>query len=221
MSASKVSVSTHPVLISKVSALRSSQSDAKAVRLLTAEIATFLAYEATHTALSVESTEKAMTPLGAEYDLMTVTPVRLCLVPILRSGLGLTDSFLAVLPASTEVHHLGLFREENTLNAVEYYNKLPQPSKDKQHVHTAFIVDPIIATGNTACAAIQILKEWGVKKIIFSCVLASKSGLERVSREWPAGVEIFVGCVDEKLNDHGYIVPGLGDIGDRLFQTSY
>lgn len=133
----------------------------------------------------------------------------------------MTDAFLTVLPASTEVHHLGLFREEDTLNAVEYYNKLPQPSTTKGHVEIAFIVDPIIATGNTACAAIQIMKEWGVKKVIFSCILASKQGLERVSREWPEGVEIHVGCVDDKLNDKGYIVPGLGDIGDRLYQTAY
>ena len=217
---SKVSVSTHPILISKISQLRSDKNDAKTVRLLTSEIATLLAYEATQSSLQLTtSSQPSTTPIGEEYNLISTTPARLCLVPILRSGLGLTDSFLTVLPASTEVHHLGLFREENTLNAVEYYNKLPQPSSE--HIHTAFIVDPIIATGNTACAAIQILKEWGVQKIIFCCVLASKDGLARVSKEWPTGVDLYVGCVDDKLNDHGYIMPGLGDIGDRLFHTKY
>lgn len=218
-STSNVHVSTHPVLIAKISQLRSSTADAKTTRQLTSEIASMLAYEATSKSLSLTSKATGQTPIGASYDVQSLTPERLCLVPVLRSGLGLTDSFLAYLPATTEVHHLGLFREENTLNAVEYYNKLPQATTE--HVHTAFIVDPIIATGNTACAAIQIMREWGVKRIIFSCVLASESGLERVKAEWPEGVVFVVGCVDQKLNEKGYIVPGLGDIGDRLYQTHH
>ncbi|CCG81498.1 Uracil phosphoribosyltransferase [Taphrina deformans PYCC 5710] len=220
MSVSPVSVSTHPVVISKISELRSTENNAKTVRLLISEISTLLAYEATNKSLQVESLVKSETPIGASYDLQSITPTRLCLVPVLRSGLGMTESFLSLLPSTTEVHHLGLFREENTLSAVEYYNKLPHP-KESGHIDTAFIVDPIIATGNTACAAIQIMKEWGVKKIVFTCVLASRAGIERVSKEWPAGVSLIVGCVDDKLNEKGYIVPGVGDVGDRLNETGY
>lgn len=221
MSLSSLSVSSHPVIISKVSQLRSVTSDAKQVRQLTSEIATFLAYEATHNTLALYSNQDEETPVGVKYPLQALVPERLCLTPILRSGLGMTDAFLTYLPASTEIHHLGLFREENTLNAVEYYNKLPKPSTEKGHIEIAFIVDPIIATGNTACAAIQIMREWGVKKIIFSAILASKIGLDRVRKEWPEGVELFIACVDNQLNDKGYIVPGVGDIGDRLFETKY
>lgn len=204
-----------------MSQLRSVKSDAKQVRQLTSEIATFLAYEATYRTLSLHSTQDETTPVGATYAPQSIAPVRLCLVPVLRSGLGMTEAFLNYLPASTEVHHLGLFREENTLNAVEYYNKLPKPSTQKGHIDTAFIVDPIIATGNTACAAIQIMREWGVRRIVFCAILASKDGLERVKQEWPEGVELFVACVDDQLNEKGYIVPGVGDIGDRLFETRY
>jgi uracil phosphoribosyltransferase len=163
---------------------------------------------------------RSETPIGASYDLLSITPTRLCLVPVLRSGLGMSEAFLSLLPSTTEIHHLGLFREEHTLSAVEYYNKLPHPKKSG-HIDTAFIVDPIIATGNTACAAIQIMKEWGVRKIVFTCILASKAGIERVSKEWPVGVTLIVGCVDDKLNEKGYIVPGVGDVGDRLNETGY
>lgn len=221
MASSPISISSHPVLISKVSQLRSTGSDARAVRLLIQEIATFLAYEATNKTLALQSTSEDTTPVGSTYALQSLTPTRICLVPVLRSGLGMTNAFLSYLPASTEVHHLGLFREEHTLNAVEYYNKLPRPSISKGHIETAFIVDPVIATGNTACAAVQIMREWGVKKVVFCAVLASRRGLDRVKQEWPEGVEFFIGCVDEHLNEKGYIVPGLGDVGDRMFSTTY
>lgn len=220
MSKSPVAISAHPIVTSKLSHLRSKHNDAKTVRTLIAEISSLLAYEATLNSLTTQSTSTSETPIGSPYDLLSVSPSRLCLVPVLRSGLGMTESFLDVLPAATEVHHLGLFREENTLSAVEYYNKLPHPSS-AGHVDTAFIVDPIIATGNTACAAIQIMKEWGVKKIVFSCILASKEGLDRVSKEWPEGVTFIVGAVDEQLNKDGFIVPGVGDVGDRLYETRY
>lgn len=223
MSKSPVFISTHPVVLSKISELRAKQNDAKTTRTLISEISSLLGYEATRDSLATTTTATSQgeTPTGASYDVLTLTPTRICLVPVLRSGLGMTDSFLRLLPAATEVHHLGLFREEDTLSAVEYYNKLPHPSTEQGHVETAFIVDPILATGNTACAAIQIMREWGVRRIVFTCVLASKAGLERVSREWPEGVTLVVGCVDDKLNERGFIVPGVGDVGDRLYETRY
>lgn len=223
-----VHVSNHPVIVSKISELRSKTTDARAVRQLTSEIAAFLAYESTASELSLTaSPETSTTPIGEDYNLLQLSPARLCLVPILRSGLGMADAFLAYLPPTTEVHHLGLFREEETLNAVEYYNKLPRITDDSQReggkgvIDIAYIIDPIIATGNTACAAIQILREWRVKKIVFVCVLASSAGLARVAKEWSDGCVVYVGAVDDKLNERGYIVPGLGDIGDRLYQTKY
>lgn len=220
MSFSPAFISKHPVVASKISNMRARETDARQFRLLTSEVSSLLAYEATFESLSFKTGAAAVTPIGEPYHVLDVTPERICLVPILRSGLGMVDAFLALLPCETEVHHLGLFREKDTLNAVEYYNKLPHP-RISGHIHTAFIIDPIIATGNTACAAIQIMKEWGVKRIVFSCILASKTGLERVKKEWPEGVILHVGRVDETLNQHGYIVPGLGDIGDRLYETRY
>lgn len=158
---SNVHVSSHPVIAAKVAQLRSAESDSRAVRQLTDEISLLLAYEATAAAFtaSTSSSGELRTPKGCAYDAVTLSPERTCLVPVLRSGLGMQASFLALLPTTTEVHHLGLFREESTLAAVEYYNRLPSMRKGGP-VDLAFIVDPIVATGNTACAAIQILQEW-------------------------------------------------------------
>ncbi|ORY86273.1 uracil phosphoribosyltransferase [Protomyces lactucae-debilis] len=214
-----VRVSKHPVIHAKLSQLRSRTLDTRLARLLADEIASLLAYEATATSLTTQIAGQGETPIGAAYDVLALTPGRLCLVPILRSGLAMTDPFLRVLPTLTEVHHLGLFREEHTQNAIEYYNKVPKQDAVKGPIEQAFLVDPIVATGNTACAAIQILKEWGIKKIVLTCMLASEAGLRRAAAEWPEGVEIVVGAVDAGLTDKLYITPGLGDIGDRLFQT--
>lgn len=214
-----VHVSKHPVVASKLSQLRSVNANAKTVRQLVSDLASLLAYEATLTTLTAKPSMSSTTPIGATYDILALSPERTCIVPILRSGLSLVDAFSTLLP-DAEIHHLGLFREENTLNAIEYYNKLPHPSTSREHIHTAYVVDPIIATGNTACAAIQILQNWGVQRVVVVSVLASKAGLERVAKEWDK-TEIYVGVVDNELNDHGYIVPGLGDIGDRLYSTKY
>jgi uracil phosphoribosyltransferase len=171
-----VRLSQHPVIQAKLSQLRAHDLDTRLVRMLADDIASLLAYEATATSLTTAVTGQNTTPIGASFDVLTLQPGRVCLVPILRSGLAMTEPFLRVLPTATEVHHLGLFREENTQNAIEYYNKVPKQNTVKGPMVQAFLVDPIIATGNTACAAIQILREWGIKKIVLTCMLASEAG---------------------------------------------
>jgi uracil phosphoribosyltransferase len=131
----------------------------------------------------------------------------------------------SLLPTPVPVHHLGLYREKSTLQPVEYYNNLPYHAPTSSNpsagspAELAIIVDPIIATGATCCAAIDSLKDWGVKRIIVCSVLAAKQGLEQACQEWPEGVEVWVGGVDEEVDEKGMIKPGLGDIGDRLFMT--
>ena len=156
-----VRVSTHPVVAAKIAQLRSAESDSRQVRILTDEISLLLAYEATAVAFTAQqvSSRQLSTPKGVAYPDVVLAPERTCLIPILRSGLGMQQSFMTLLPTTTEVHHLGLFREEATLSAVEYYNRLPSMRK-RGPVDVAFVIDPILATGNTACAAIQILQEW-------------------------------------------------------------
>ncbi|MCJ1479418.1 hypothetical protein MMC13_008103 [Lambiella insularis] len=163
------------------------------------------------------------TPLGYTYPTSVVQPSHISLVPVLRSGLGMVDALSLLLPISVPIHHLGLFREPVTLQPVEYYNNLPYhsspPSSDPEDDHLAILVDPIIATGGTAVAAIQTLREWGVSRIILIAVLGSAGGVRRAAAEWEEGVEVWVGGVDEKLDAKGMICPGVGDVGDRLFLT--
>ena len=145
------------------------------------------------------------------------------LVPILRSGLSMVPALSSLLPSPVPIHHLGLFREKTTLQPVEYYNNLPYHSPTSQHgggpADLAIVVDPIIATGATACAAIDSLKEHGVKKILVIAVLATEEGLQQACGEWEEGVEVWVGGCDKGVDEKGMIKPGLGDIGDRLFLT--
>lgn len=146
-------------------------------------------------------------------------------MPILRSGLGMVDALQTLMPAPVPVHHIGLFRDKTTMSAVEYYNNLPyhRPSAANPHARgpsdLAILVDPVVATGATACAAIDTLREWGVKRVIMVCVISSRPGLERAAGQWPEGVEIWAGGMDQSCDDEGMIVPGLGDVGDRLFLT--
>lgn len=149
---------------------------------------------------------------------MSIAPSQICLVPILRSGLSMVDALQALLPDPVSVHHLGLYREKSTLQPVEYYNNLPQHSTSST-ADLAIIVDPIIATGSTVCAAIDTLRDWGVKRIISISVLASREGLVRAAEAWGEGVELWVGGCDEGVDERGMIKPGLGDVGDRLFLT--
>jgi uracil phosphoribosyltransferase len=138
---------------------------------------------------------------------------KLCVVPILRAGLGMVDGMLALIPAA-KVGHIGLYRDPETLKPVEYYCKMPADVSERE----IFVVDPMLATGGSSVAAIQMLKDRGCKKIHFMCIIAAPEGLKAMQEAHP-DVDIYVGALDEKLNEHGYIVPGLGDAGDRIFGT--
>ncbi|KAI8623067.1 PRTase-like protein [Xylariaceae sp. FL1651] len=218
-----VHVSKHPCLLAKLSRLRSKDTDAREVKSLVNDIALIIGCEAFASALTVADGPKGETPIGYEYTTTTIRPQELSIVPILRSGLGMVEAVQALLPILVPVHHLGLYREPSTLEPVEYYNNLPH------HVGTgesgasvsslAIIVDPVIATGGTCAAAIQTLKEWGVKKIVVLSVIAASEGVRRAAAEWPDVVEIWVAGVDAELTANGMLKPGLGDVGDRLYLT--
>ncbi|KAH0842957.1 uracil phosphoribosyltransferase, variant [Fonsecaea monophora] len=229
-----VHVSKHPCLRAKLSQLRSKSTNARETKSLIHEITLLLGTEALGQ-LDIESTGTAETPIGYEYPYEAINCSKLTVVPILRSGLGMVEGALAdfhemssrklihgaaiqtLLPDSVSVHHLGLFREKMTLQPVEYYNNLPQSPESVAKL--AIVVDPVCATGATACAAIQILRDWGVEKIIFLCVLGALPGIERAAAEWPEGTQVWAGGIDDALTDRGMIKPGLGDVGDRLFLT--
>ncbi|KAJ5611580.1 hypothetical protein N7528_008685 [Penicillium herquei] len=144
---------------------------------------------------------------------------RIAVIIILRSGLAMADQFMDAFENTddTVAYHLGLFREKESLRPIEYYNKLP--AKDPE-IKRAYVLDPVVATGGTAIAAIDILKDWGVDHITFFSLLGSKQGLDRVAEVWPEGTDIFVGAIDNVLDEEGYVQPGLGDIGDRLYGTN-
>ncbi|OAL23732.1 uracil phosphoribosyltransferase, variant [Fonsecaea nubica] len=211
-----IHVSKHPCLRAKLSQLRSKSTNARETKSLIHEITLLLGTEALGQ-LDIESTGTAETPIGYEYPYEAINCSKLTVVPILRSGLGMVEAIQTLLPDSVSVHHLGLFREKMTLQPVEYYNNLPQSPESVAKL--AIVVDPVCATGATACAAIQILRDWGVEKIIFLCVLGALPGIERASAEWPEGTQVWAGGIDDALTDKGMIKPGLGDVGDRLFLT--
>ncbi|KAJ4402593.1 hypothetical protein N0V91_007131 [Didymella pomorum] len=218
-------ISAHPCLQAKLSQLRSASTGSRDAQTLVHEIALMVGYEALGSALKAtqEGTDKS--PLGYSYPTTTTSPSpsRISLVPILRSGLSMVPALSSLLPAPVPIHHLGLFREKTTLQPVEYYNNLPYHSPTSQHsggpADLAIVVDPIIATGATACAAIDSLREHGVKRIVVVSVLATVEGLAAACAEWEEGVEVWVGGCDEGVDEKGMIKPGLGDIGDRLFLT--
>ncbi|KAI0017541.1 uracil phosphoribosyltransferase [Xylariomycetidae sp. FL0641] len=218
---SNVHVSRHPCLMAKLGRLRSKSTDAREVKALVNEISTIVGCEALASALTPVDGPKDETPIGFEYTTTTVQPEALSIVPILRSGLAMVESIQTLLPTPVPVHHLGLYREPSTLEPVEYYNNLPHHvSGGQNHVSSlAIIVDPVIATGGTCVAAIQTLKEWGVKKILMLAVIGADDGVRRAAAEWPEGVEIWVAGVDDQLTADGMLKPGVGDVGDRLFLT--
>ncbi|EHA53002.1 hypothetical protein MCOR27_006584 [Pyricularia oryzae] len=222
---SNVHVSQHPCLRAKLSQLRSKNASAKEVKSLVSEISLFIASEAMSSTLKVVDGPKDVSPIGAEYTTSVITPETICLVPILRSGLAMTEAVQTLLPDPVPVHHLGLYREPTTLEPVEYYNNLPNhlpqgAAGDANQVPSlAFILDPVIATGGTCAAAIQTLREWGARRIVVLSVIAAAEGIKRAADEWPEGVEIWVAGVDRELTDRGMLRPGLGDVGDRLFLT--
>ncbi|KAI9358595.1 uracil phosphoribosyltransferase-domain-containing protein [Zopfochytrium polystomum] len=200
----------HPLIAHKISLLRDARVKPKQFRELVNELGIILGVEATAD-LDLIETKELTSPMGQFQGVKLKDKV--AIFPIMRAGLGLVDAFLSLLPAA-RVHHLGLYREKATLLPVEYYNKLPRQCT----VDVGFVLDPMIATGGTAIAAINMLKDWGLKRIKLVCIIASKPGLEAVQTAHP-DVEIVVGTVDEVLDTQGYIVPGVGDSGDRIFKT--
>jgi uracil phosphoribosyltransferase len=204
-----VFLSTHPLVATKLTVLRNTKTDSKSFRELVREIAALLAYEATLD-LAVHEVD-VQTPLAIAKGTKLID--RVGLVPILRAGLGMVEGVWELMPGS-EVWHIGLYRDEKTLKPVSYYNKLPiEPT-----VSVCLVLDPMLATGGSAVATVDILKEWGVKKIKYVGILAAPEGIERLHSAHP-DVPIHIAAIDKCLNEHGYIVPGLGDAGDRQFGT--
>ena len=206
----KVMVMEHPLIQHKIGIIRRSGTSSKEFRELVGEVARFMAYEATRD-LKLREIE-IETPL-AKTKAMELAGKKLAVVPILRAGLGMVEGMLAMIPAA-KVGHIGLYRDPDTLEPVEYYCKLPADSSERE----VFVVDPMLATGGSAVAAIAMLKEKGVKNIRFLCLIAAPEGLKKLQETHP-DVDIYVGALDDHLNEHGYIVPGLGDAGDRIFGT--
>lgn len=207
---SKITIMDHPLIKHKITYIRRKDTGSKDFRCMVGEIAALMCYEATRD-LKLKDVE-IETPMckmvGQELSGKT-----LAIVPILRAGLGMVDGMLSMIPAA-KVGHIGLYRDPETLQPVEYYCKLPADC-DKREV---FVVDPMLATGGSSVAAIQMLKDKGVKSIRFMCIIAAPEGVERMKKEHP-DVDLYIGALDEKLNDHAYIIPGLGDAGDRIFGT--
>jgi len=204
-----VFVSPHPLVAHKLTKLRDAHTKSKKFRELVREIAALLTYEATQD-LIVQPTQ-VETPLAVTNGVDLSEPIGL--VPILRAGLGMVEGVWGLMP-SAEVWHIGLYRDEETLRPVEYYNKLPiEPT-----VSVCLILDPMLATGGSAVSTVDVLKRWGVKKIKFIGILAAPEGLALMQARHPE-VPIHLAAIDERLNENGFIYPGLGDAGDRQFGT--
>ena len=199
----------HPLIMHKISILRNEATPVKEFRELVNEIALLMGYEATRDLDMVERPVK--TPIGETNGKFISKQV--ALVPVLRAGLGMVDALMSLIPAA-KVGHIGLYRDPETHVPVEYYCKLPNDISERQ----AIVLDPMLATGGSAAAAIDFLKEHGAKRIKLMCIIAAPEGVEAVTKAHP-DVEVFCGVIDEKLNENCYIVPGLGDAGDRLFGT--
>jgi len=205
-----VTVLTHPLIQHKLTILRDIETGVKIFREVVGEISMLMCYEAMRELPLEEVT--VMTPV-AEARVKALAGKKLALVPILRAGLGMVDGILTLVP-SAKVAHIGLYRDPETLEPVEYYCKMPPDIADRD----CFILDPMLATGGTAVAAANFLKDAGAKSIKLLTVLSAPPGVEKVEKAHP-DVEIITCAIDDRLNDHGYIVPGLGDAGDRIFGT--
>ena len=204
-----VFASTHPLVAHKLTILRDQSTNPRQFRELVKEIATLMTYETT--------ADLQLRPRPVRTPLVMTNGAELLenvgLVPILRAGLGMVEGVWELLPAA-EVWHIGLYRDEKSLKPVEYYNKLPlEPT-----VSVCIILDPMLATGGSAVATIDILKKWGVKKIKFMGIIGAPEGIKLIQEKHP-DVPIYLAAIDECLNEHGYILPGLGDAGDRQFGT--
>ena len=200
----------HPLLQHKLSILRDENTGVKDFREVVSEIATLMCYEATRD-LPLEEVEIKTPITTAKFK--TIAGKKLAIVPVLRAGLGMVDGILTLIP-SAKVGHIGLYRDPDTLEPVEYYCKMPNDIAEREVI----ILDPMLATGGSASAAIQFIKNYEVKNIKLMNIIAAPEGIQRVHHDHP-DVDIYCAALDEKLKDHGYIVPGLGDAGDRIFGT--
>ena len=207
---SRVTVMDHPLIQHKIGIIRRKEVGSKDFRQMISEIAMLMCYEATRN-LKLQDVE-IETPI-CTTQVKELRGKKLAVVPILRAGLGMVDGMLQMIPAAKE-GHIGLYRDPKTLEPVEYYCKLPADSSERE----VFVVDPMLATGGSAVEAIRMLKNKGVKNIRFMCIIAAPEGVKRMQEAHP-DVDVYIGALDEHLNDHGYIVPGLGDAGDRIFGT--
>lgn len=206
----KVYICDHPLIQHKLTFIRDENTTTKDFRELVDEVATLMAYEITRE-IPLE-TVQVRTPVTT-MEGRIISGRMLGLIPILRAGLGMVDGILKLVPAA-KVGHIGLYRDPETLKPVEYYAKLPTDVQERELI----VIDPMLATGGSANAAIAALKQRGCRQIKLMCLIAAPEGVEAVQKEHP-DIDIYVAAVDECLNDHGYIVPGLGDAGDRLFGT--
>ena len=205
-----VHVLDHPLIQHKLAILRDKETPVKEFRELVGEIAGLMCYEATRNLPTVDV--KVETPVGTANCKM-LAGKKLAIVPILRAGLGMVDALVDLIP-SAKIGHIGLYRDPETHEPVEYYCKLPEDIGNR----VVFVVDPMLATGGSAVAAINFLKKRGCKNIIMLNIIGCPEGIRRVQEEHP-DVEMYLAACDEKLNEHAYIVPGLGDAGDRIFGT--
>lgn len=206
----KVVINNHPLIQHKIGIIRQEKTSSKEFREMISEVAMLLCYEACRD-LKLEEI-RIKTPI-CETTVKRLVGKKMAIVPILRAGLGMVEGMLTLIPAA-KVGHIGLYRDPQTLEPVEYYCKLPS---DIQH-RDVFVTDPMLATGGSASAAITMLKAKGARKIHFMCIIAAPEGLKKLQDDHP-DIEIIAGALDDHLNDHGYIVPGLGDAGDRIFGT--
>ncbi len=206
----KVVIMDHPLIQHKIGFIRRKETGTKDFRQTISEIAMLICYEATRD-LKLGDVE-ITTPI-CKTTAKELSGKKMAVIPILRAGLGMVDGILNLIPAA-KVGHIGLYRDPDTLKPVEYYCKLPADCAERE----VFVVDPMLATGGSSVAAIQMLKDRGCKNIHFMCIIAAPEGIRAMEEAHP-DVDMYVGALDEKLNDHGYIVPGLGDAGDRIFGT--
>ena len=206
----KIFVFDHPLIQHKVSLMRKKETSVKEFRELATEVALLMGFEATRN-LPLEEVEIETPICKAKVNMLKGED--LAIIPILRAGLGFVDGMLKLVP-NAKVGHMGLYRDPETQKPVEYYCKLPTDIEKRQ----SFVVDPMLATGGSAIAAIQMLKEYGVKNITFMCLIASPEGIEALQKAHP-DIDIFIAAKDDCLNENAYIVPGLGDAGDRLYGT--
>ena len=207
---SKIVVMDHPLIKHKIGIIRREETGSKDFRSMVGEIAMLMCYEATR---DLKLADVEITTPICQTTAKELKGKKLAVVPILRAGLGMVDGMLTMIPAA-KVGHIGLYRDPETLMPVEYYCKLPEDCANRE----VFVVDPMLATGGSSTEAIRMLKDKGVKSIRFMCIIAAPEGVKKMQEMHP-DVDIYIGALDDHLNDHGYIVPGLGDAGDRIFGT--